>query len=70
MPCRSPGGGGCIPACLADFQAYTQGEASGVWLGVSRPTPRGVEGLGGLEAYTWRGATGPHLGGGLYPNMH
>ena len=34
--------GVCIPACLAGFQAHTQGGAWGVWLrGVSRPTPRG-----------------------------
>ena len=45
------GGGGCIPAHLAGFQAHTQGEslrglASGGlqahnWGGDSRPTPRG-----------------------------
>ena len=42
MPCRSPGV--CIPACLASFQANTQGglEGSGQGGGVSRPTPRGV----------------------------
>ena len=49
MPCsRSLGGG--IPACLARFQAHTQGGVKGsgrggfqvhTW-GVSRPTPRGV----------------------------
>ena len=41
MPCsRSPGGG--IPACLAGFQAYTQGGAEG-------------SGCGGLQAHTQGG---------------
>ena len=41
MPCRSLGGG--IPACLAGFQAHTQGELEGSGQGrVSRPTPGGV----------------------------
>ena len=40
MPCRSPGG--CIPACLAGFQAHTQGGAWGVWPGgYPGPHPRG-----------------------------
>ena len=47
MPCsRSPGG---IPACLASFQAHTQGEkwSSLAWGGVSRPTPVGRGGSPG-----------------------
>ena len=33
---------GCIPACLATFQAHTQRGAWGVWPGgVSMPTPWG-----------------------------
>ena len=56
MPCSRSWGGG-IPACLAGFQAHTQGGTWGVWPGgVSRPTPKGeVEGsgLGGLQAHTW-----------------
>ena len=46
IPCsRSPGGGG-IPACLAAFQAQTQGEVEGdLARGVSRPITKGeVEG--------------------------
>ena len=39
---RSLGGSG-IPACLAGFQAHTQGEVEGDLAGeVSRPTPRGA----------------------------
>ena len=40
------GGGGGIPACLAGFQAHTQGGSlGGSGWGVSRPTPKGeVEG--------------------------
>ena len=50
MPCsRSPGEGG-IPACLAGFQAHTQGGSWGVW-------------PGGLQAHTLGGSPGPHLGG-------
>ena len=47
MPCsRSLGGGGGIPACLAGFQAHTQGGSlGGSGRGVSRPTAKGeVEG--------------------------
>ena len=34
--------GGCIPACLAGFQAHTQGGSSGVWPGGSPgPHPEG-----------------------------
>ena len=36
-------GGGSIPACLAGFQAHTQGGSSGVW-------------PGGLQAHTQGGA--------------
>ena len=46
IPCRSPGGVG-IPACLADFQAHTQGGGPwGVWLGGS-PGPHPGRGVGG-----------------------
>ena len=52
---RSWGGGGGIPACLAGFQAHTQGGSLGGsgWgvpgQGVSRPTPKGeVEGYWGV----------------------
>ena len=53
------GGGGGIPACIADLQAHTQGKVAGSGLGgwflawgvlqahnqgVSRPTPRGCPG--------------------------
>ena len=55
MPCsRSPGGG--IPACLAGFQAHTQGGSWGdLARGISRSTPKGKlrgSGQGGLQAHT------------------
>ena len=78
--------GGGIQACLAGFQAHTQGEVEGLARGVSRPTPKGeVEGSGWgcLQAHTRGVSPGPHLGvsgthqGGLqahtrgvYPSMH
>ena len=40
-----------------------KGELQGSGPGSPGPHPGGVEGLGGLEVYTWRGAPGPHLGG-------
>ena len=42
MPCsRSQKGGGGIIACLAHFQAHTQGEVEGNLAGgVSRPIPK------------------------------
>ena len=60
MPCsRSPGWGG-IPACLAGFQAHTQGGSWGVWPGGSPgPHPRGkLRGLAsrGLQAHTQGGS--------------
>ena len=73
-----------IPACLAGFQAHTQGEVEGSGQGVSRPTPKGeVEGSGlgggGLQAHTlggwclqvltWRGLQA-HTQRGVYPSMH
>ena len=43
---------------MLHLQAHTHGGCWGVWLGVSRPTPRGdVEGSG------WGGSPGPHPGG-------
>ena len=52
-------GGGCIPACLAGFQAYTWGGSlGGSGQGVSRPTPKGdVEGdlAGGVSRPTPKG---------------
>ena len=64
--------GGGIPACLAGYQAHSQGELEGL-RGLARSTPRGeVEGSGwgGLQAHTqgsprptpW-GVPGPHQGG-------
>ena len=50
MPCRFPGG--CIPACLAGFQAHSQGELGGSGWGVSRSIPGG--------------SPSPHLGWGWY----
>ena len=74
-------GGVCIPACLAGFQAHTQGGAWGVWLGggLQAHTQGEVEGsgLGGVSRPTPRGevegsgqgrSPGPHLG--VYPSMH
>ena len=58
-------GRGCILACLAGFQAHTQGGAWGIWpgglsrstpMGVSRPTP------GKVSRPTPRGV--------VYPSMH
>ena len=59
MPCsRSPGRGG-IPACLAGFQAHTQGEVEGDLVrGVSRPTPKGE-----VEGDLARGVSRPTPGG-------
>ena len=51
-----------IPACIAGFQAHTQGEVEG-------------SGQVGSQAHTWGvsrpigGSPGPHLGG-VYPSMH
>ena len=83
MPCsRSLGVGGGIPACLAGFQAHTQGEVEGSGQGVSRPTPKGdVEGSGqgeGVSRPTPGGSPGPHPVGSpgqhpgevVYPSMH
>ena len=65
---------GVIPACIAVFQAHTQGEVEGSGWGVSRPTPGGascgVWPWGGLQAHTqggscrvWPGGSpGPHPG--------
>ena len=74
MPCRSPGG--CIPACLAGFQAHTQG--GGELEGSGRG---GGSGQGGLQAHTQVGCipacteADPHLTatavGGMHPTgMH
>ena len=66
----SPGGRGGIPACLACFQAHTQGGSLGGsgQGGVSRPTPKGeVEGIwsGGLQATPKGEAEGDLARGGL-----
>ena len=77
MPCSRGGG---IPACLAGFQAHTQGglqahtqgETWGVW-------PGGLQAhtWGCLQAHTWGGLQAHTQGGGLqahtqgvYPSMH
>ena len=70
MPCsRSPVGGGGIPACLAGFQAHTQGGSWGRsgWGGSPGPHPRGSWGGSGQG-----GSPGPHpgWGWGVYPSMH
>ena len=77
-------GGGGIPACLAGFQAYTQGGSWGVWLGGSPgPHPGRSPGPplgwvspgpspGGLQAHT-QGTGGARITpGGVcrYPRMH
>ena len=48
---------GCIPACLAGFQAHTQGELEG-------------SGWEGLQAHAQGASPGPHPGGRVYPSMH
>ena len=57
MPCRSPGG--CIPACLAGFQAHTLGGAWGVWQGGSP----GAHPLGGSPGPQPGGSPDPQPGG-------
>ena len=69
----SRGRGVCIPACLAGFQAHTQGELEGSDWGGLQAHPQGElegSGLGGLQAHTQGevegsghgGSPGPHLG--------
>ena len=61
MHCRSPGphpGGSWGVRPEWGLQAHTQGEVEGSGMGVSRPTP------GGLQAHTW-GSPGPHPVGKL-----
>ena len=59
MPCsRSPGGRRGISACLAGFQAHTQGGSG--WRRVSRSTPKGE-----VEGDLARGVPAPG-GGGTY----
>ena len=60
MPCRSQGG--CIPACLAGFQAHTQGGAWGVWLGWGGGSP-GLHPGGSWGVWPGWGSPCPHLGG-------
>ena len=59
--------GGGIPACLAGFQAHTQGEVEGSgWGGSPGPHPRGkLRGLAwwGLQAHTQGGLQGHTQGG-------
>ena len=63
--CLAAGLRGCIPACLAGFQAHTQpgGKLRGLARGVSRITSKGkVEGSPGPHL---GGSPGPHPGGVL-----
>ena len=72
IPCRSQGS---IPACLAGFQAHTQGKLRDLaWGGLQAHTQGEVEGsglgespgphLGGLQAHT-QGSLQAHTQGGL-----
>ena len=76
-------GWGGIPACIAGFQAHTQGEVEESGQGGSQGphlgrgllahTWKGLQahtwGGGGLQAYTQGRSPGPHLGV-VYASMH